>query len=324
MALSEKCGVEREMTHIVSGWRAAFAAIAFAIAPACAPAAPAAGPDEGIHPALFVARDQDSTLYLFGTVHVRRPGTPWGGANAQAALQSADEVWTELEISPEADAQAQAMMMQLGAAPPDRPLSSWLSEAEYKRFSDLTQRLGAPAASFERMQPWLAALTLSVLPMMRAGYDPQSGVDRAIDASADAAGKNRRAFETMQQQLGFLADLSPEMQREMLLDAINESEEGPSELNDLTNAWERGDTGRLQRFVVDDMRRQYPELYQTLFVRRNRAWVETLMREMDGAGVDFVAVGAGHLVGSDGLVEQLRRRGVRVERVRDEPIRPAG
>ena len=305
------------MTRVQSGWLAALAAIVFvAIAPACAPAVPAAD-QGGIHPALFVARDQDSTLYLFGTVHVRRPGTPWGGANAQAALRSADEVWTELEISPEADAQAQAMMMQLGTAPPDRPLSSWLSEDEYKRFSELTQRLGAPAANFERMQPWLAALTLSVLPMMRAGYDPQSGVDRAIDASADAAGKNRRAFETMQQQLGFLANLSPEMQREMLLDAINESEEGPAELNDLTNAWERGDTARLQRFVVDDMRDQYPELYQTLFVRRNQVWVEALVREMDGAGVDFVAVGAGHLVGRDGLVEQLRRRGVRVERVRD-------
>lgn len=295
------------------------AVIAFVFAPACAPApaaAPAATQAADIHPALFVARDADSTLYLFGTVHVRRPGTPWGGANAQAALQSADEVWTELEISPEADAQAQAMMMRLGAAPADRPLSSWLNEDENRRFSELTQRLGVPAANFERMRPWLAALTLSVMPMLQAGYDPEAGVDRAIDAAADAAGKRRRAFETAEQQIGFLANLSPEMQREMLLDTINETEAGPEQLDELTSAWESGDLPKLQRYVVDDMRRLYPELYQALFVRRNAAWVETLMHELDGSGVDFVAVGAGHLVGRDGLVEQLRARGVRVERVR--------
>ncbi len=301
--------------HTLAG---AVAALALFATPACARTpAPEAPASIAVHPALFAVRDADSTIYLFGTIHARRPGTDWGGANAQAALAEASEVWTEIEISPEADARGQQLAMQLGMAPADQPLSATMTPEQYQRFSALTQRLGVSAANFERMKPWMAAITLTVLPMTQAGYDPQSGIDRAVDTAADARGKQRRALETIDQQLGFLAGLSPEMQRQMLLDTIDETEEGPAQLDALSAAWARGDVNALKAQVIDEMRSEYPELYNVLFVQRNAAWIETLMREMEGSGVDFVAVGAGHLVGPDGLVAQFRARGLRVERVRN-------
>jgi uncharacterized protein len=278
-------------------------------------AAPASAQTKPITPALFVARDADSTLYLFGTVHVRRPGASWGGADAEAALAEAEEVWTEVEIGGEVEARAQALMLERGRAPADRPLSSWLNAEENARLNALTARLGVPPQVLDTMQPWLAALMLSMLPMMQAGYDPNAGVDRAVDAAADAAGKHMRALETIEDQIAFLSGFSPEMQRLMLLDAIAEAEKGPQQIDALSLAWERGDLDVIEQFVIDDMREQYPELYEVLFVRRNNAWMETLMRELDGAGVDFVAVGTGHLLGAHGLVAQLRARGVSVERV---------
>lgn len=296
---------------------ALFALFALVASSACARPAN----DGAIHPVLYVARDVDSTLYLFGTVHIRHPNTPWGGPEAQAALNSADEVWTELPISPEDDARTQQLVLQQGMTDEAHPLSSYLTDAENRRLAALTQRLGVQGANLQRMKPWLASITLSFVPIMQAGYDPNSGVDRAIDEVADAAGKRRTAFETADQQIGFLANLSPALQREMLIETIDESEQGTAELDRLTTAWERGDVRALQRLVVDDTRRQYPELYDVLFIQRNNAWIERLMQEMQGSGVDFVAVGAGHLLGHDGLVEQLRRRGVHVERV--SPAAPA-
>lgn len=300
---------------MLSRLAAAFAAFALLASPVAArtPVAPEQATE--VEPALFVARDADSTIYLFGTVHVRRPGTQWGGANAQAALASAEEVWTEIEISPNADAQAQALVMQLGMQPPGQTLSSLLTPEENARFVALTQRLGVPAANFQQMKPWLAAITLSVLPMIQAGYDPQSGVDRAVDAFADANGKRMRWFESLEQQLGFLAGLSPEMQRQMLVETISETEKGPAQLNAMSRAWETADLEMLERLVIDETREGYPELYRVIFVQRNNAWMDVLMREMQGSGVDFVAVGAGHLLGEDGLVAQLQARGVMVERV---------
>lgn len=269
-----------------------------------------------IAPALFVARDADSTLYLFGTVHVRRPGAQWGGADAHAALAQAEEVWTEMEITPESQAQVRELTLRYGMASADRPLSSILNAEEYARLTAASQRLGLQTSILDRMRPWLAAITLTVAPMLREGFDPNAGVDRAIVAAAGAA--RLRAFETAEQQIGFLANLSEPMQRQLLLEAIDGAEEGAAALDALSRAWERGDLDALETEALRDLRQNYPELYAVVIRQRNLAWVETLMRELDGAGVDFVAVGAAHLVGEDGLVALLRARGVAVERVGEE------
>jgi uncharacterized protein len=287
-----------------------FAAALALAAPALAQDAPPA-----IHPALFVMRDADSTLYLFGTVHVRPQGAPWGGPEAQAALAAADDVWTEIDISPETDVETAKLVHELGAAPRGQPLSSWLKPDEAERLRAAVAKLGLHGPSFENTRPWLAALTLTMAPVIQAGFDPQSGVDRAIDAVADSAGKQRRFFETAEQQIRFLADMSAEAQREMLLDAIDELDEGPQQLTDMTAAWEAGDLDALEHTIVEEMKNDYPELYESLFRARNLVWSEKLAHEMDGAGVEFVAVGAGHLVGEDGLVALLRARGFDVERV---------
>ncbi len=269
-----------------------------------------------ISPALFVVRDADSTMYLFGTVHVRRPGADWGGPNAHAALAASEEVWTELEMSTEADAQSASEAMRFGMAPPERPLSSRLTAEQNAKLGEALRALGASPDMAERWQPWFAGLMISIMPIMRGGYDPAAGVDRQIDAAADASGKRMRWFETSAQQLEFFSGLSEDVQIEMLMESVDGAGESARELADLERAWERGDLRRLERVVIDETREEHPELYDMLFVRRNSAWTDVLMRELDGAGVDFVAVGAGHLLGRDGLVEMLRARGVRVERVR--------
>lgn len=270
----------------------------------------------GITPLLYAVRDRDSTMYLYGTVHVRPRGADWGNARVRAAIDESEEVWTELLMTPETDRQTQMLAMQLGAAEPGRPLSSWLTPDEDASLNAVTARLGLPQGALEGYKPWMAGLTLTLLPLIQAGYDPASGVDRSIDAYADAAGKNMRALETAEQQLTFFANLSPEVQREMVLEAINESDNVAAMIGEMSAAWERGDDRALERAVIEETRTDYPELYQMLFVDRNNAWMTELTREMEGAGVDFIAVGAGHIIGRDGLVAQFRARGYRVERLR--------
>ncbi|MGD9979797.1 MAG: TraB/GumN family protein [Hyphomonadaceae bacterium] len=286
------------------------AALALAALASCAQShAPGA-----ITPALYAVRDADSTMYLFGTVHVRPRGADWGNARVRAAIDESEEVWTELMMSPEADAQTQALAQQYGRA--TRPLSSWLNEEENARLNAATASVGLPQGSLEGLQPWAAALTLTVVPLMQAGYDPQSGVDRSLDAYADNAGKRMRALETAEQQYRFFAEMSPELQREMLVEAIAQIDDVAAMIGAMSETWERGNEAALARVVIEETREDYPELYRTLFVARNNAWMEELTREMEGSGVDFIAVGAGHVIGPDGLVAQFRARGYRVERVR--------
>lgn len=263
-------------------------------------------------PAMFVARDADSTIYLYGTVHLRRPGGDWGDDAAKAALASAEEVWTEMHIGPEAQAEVQRAVMALGFS--DAPLSSRLSAEEYAQLTALAERYGMPVAGLDRMKPWLAALTLSMLPMMQAGYDPEAGVDQGVENAA-GEGVRRRAFETAAQQIGFFATMDGDAQMQFLRESIAEASEGVEALDELSIAWERGDLETLERVVIDEFKAEAPGVYDVIITRRNRAWTEVLMTELDGAGVDFVAVGAAHMLGEDGLVALLRARGVSVERV---------
>ncbi|MBY0563398.1 MAG: TraB/GumN family protein [Hyphomonadaceae bacterium] len=266
-------------------------------------------------PALYVARDADSTMYLFGTLHLRRPGAPWGGARAQAGIAEAEEIWTEMPISPETDAQIQQLAMQYGRAASDRPLSSYLSADENARLAAALQALGVPPNAFDGLRPWLAAVTLALLPSVRAGFDPAAGADRQIDAFGDANGKHMRAFETAEQQLGMLAGFSDDVQRQMLIESIDEAAKGSQQIERMAAAWETGDLATLEQMVVTDMRAEYPAVYEVLLADRNDAWVTVLRQELAGSGVDFIAVGAGHMLGEDGLIAQLRAAGYTVERV---------
>lgn len=289
-------------------------AAALLLLSACS-SAPDTSPPEApaFAPALFAVRDADSTIYLYGTIHLRRPGGDWGGENAKAALASAEEVWTEMPLGPETDAEVQRLVFANGFSP-DRPLSSRLTAEEFARFEQVTQGLGVPAANLDAMRPWLAALTLAMLPMVQAGYDPDHGIDEAINTAA--GDKGRRAFETAEQQMGFFANMSEETQMQMLRDAMDEAAKGVEMLDQMSASWERGDMDALERLLVDEFKVEAPEAYDVIFTQRNVAWTTELMRELEGSGVDFVAVGAGHLVGEDGLVAMLRARGVSVERVR--------
>ena len=174
--------------------------------------------------------------------------------------------------------------------------------------------LGLPVAQLEPMRPWLAALTLSLVPIVKAGYDPKLGVDTLLATAARAQGKPVKGLETMEQQLRFFADLPPEVELAMLREAVDDVERGPKTLDALSAAWAAGDGTAFERLFVDELR-DSPELYEVLIDERNEAWAEAIADRMRGSGVSFIAVGAGHLTGPDSVQAKLAERGIKAERL---------
>jgi uncharacterized protein len=274
-----------------------------------AAAAPVAARAE---PAMWVARDADSTVYLFGTIHVLRPGVAWRSARIDQAYTSSQELWLEMDEGDDPTT-VQALVARLGLSP-QTPLSSRLTAAEKAKLTAAAGAVGLPAQALEPMRPWLAALTLTVAPLLKAGYDPKSGVDQVLETQAKADGKPLKTFETAEQQFRFFADLPAEVELEMLRQSLDEAEDSRAVLDRMADAWVRGDSAALEREVIDEMRADYPEVYAVLFTERNKAWAERIDTLMDGSGVHFVAVGAGHLLGPDSVQAQLAARGIATER----------
>ncbi len=283
------------------------------VAPAVMVLAMGAGPVRA-EPSLWVIKDKDSTIYLFGTVHVLRPETQWRTPKIAKAFEAADDVVMEIE-QPEKPADTQALMLKYGI---DRttPLSAKLKPETYAKLQAAGQGMGFPPQALDVMRPWLAALTVSLTPLLKAGYDPESGVEKLLDAQAKAAGKPVSAFETMEQQVRFFADMTPAQETQLLESTLDEVDDGPAKIDALVNAWASGDQAELKRQMVDEMQGEYPELYKLLLVDRNADWAQQLKTKLAGSGVSFVAVGAGHLTGPDSVQAQLEKLGVKTEAVK--------
>lgn len=275
------------------------------------PAIRAVPPAEGDGPALWVIKDADSTLYLFGTVHLLRPTTGWGTARIDAAFDSADTL--VLEISNPDDQAALIPLVQQHGISPTRPLSSLLDAGEIAALDAAAREIGLSAAQMDPFRPWFAALTLAVAPLEKAGYDPASGVELILKARADAAGKPVTGFETIDEQVRILAGFPEDAQLAFLRSTLEGYENATVELDRLVEAWAAGDVEAIESIGVEPMREDGEELYQALLVRRNTNWADQIQTMLEGSGTAFIAVGSAHLVGDDSVQEILEQRGVEVD-----------
>lgn len=277
-------------------------------------AAEAGTPGKSGEPLLWVLRDSDSTVYLYGTIHLRRQGGAWGGPKAKAAFEESQRLWTEILLDPAQEAAGAQTVLSLGLDP-TRKLSDRIDPAKKPALAEAVAALGMPVQAIEPMRPWLASMTLLIGTLTKAGYDPMRGVDRLLDAEARAAGKTLKSFETSSEQVQFLAGLTDSVQLDLLHHTLEEFKKGPELMKQLEAAWEQGDESELRRLAVDEMRNTHPELDKILLSDRNQRWAEKIGEILAGSGVDFIAVGAAHLIGPESVQEMLAKRNLKATRV---------
>jgi len=260
-------------------------------------------------PAMWVVKDADSTIYLLGTFHLTKPSMDWRSDKIDTAFEESDELW--LEATDNGDVAAlQGLVVKYGL---DRahPLSRKLSSDDWARVQSAAKVGGVPVTAVEQMRPWLAAVSLVVAPAVKQGYDPAKGADKLLEASAMAARKTIKTFETPEQQILMFASLSEESEVAMLVQSLDDLASSTNYVDRMADAWMAGDIGALEAMSVGRFK-DAPELYDTMFVRRNLDWCDQIAAMMKGAGTSFIAVGAGHLVGDQSVPAILAERGFTV------------
>lgn len=264
-------------------------------------------------PALWVAHKADSTVYLFGTVHLLPGRTTWRFPALNKALQSSRALYVEEDD--DNPLQMQALVLRYGLDF-EHPLSDKLDKANQALLTQAAITAGLPngVSTLQPMRPWLAAVTLTVTPLIKAGMDPKKGVDRQLRAQMKQAGKPIHGFETAAEQIRYLANLSPEVQLDFLRATLKDFQNAQQELKTLVATWQAGDVEKLGRIADLQMRDESPQLYQRLIVHRNKGFAKQIEGLLDKPGTRFVALGAAHLAGPDSVQKQLARQGIRVER----------
>lgn len=264
-------------------------------------------------PALWKVSDEDTTIYLFGTVHVLPPELQWYDAEIHAALASADTVVTEVDMSKEGEARQQQLAMQMGVAADGKPLRSRLSDEQKVAYDAALAGLGMPPEALDQLKPWLASLTLGFLPLMMQGYDLESGVDKVIIGKSGETAKEE--LETIEFQLGIFDGLSEEAQIAYLMDVVEDLDEVKPTIDAMVTEWFEGDPEGLSAIMNEGFEAD-PVLAEALLFARNRNWAEWIDARLDSTpGTVFIAVGAGHLAGEKSVQDYLAEREIETVRV---------
>lgn len=260
-------------------------------------------------PALWQLADADTTIYLFGTVHALPKGTEWMDARVQRAFDASEELVTEVDL---ATVRASgASLAGAGMLPEGQSLRELMQPDNREEFEAALVTLGLPVEAFDRMEPWLAAMSLSLLPVVRAGYQADAGVETALASKAE--GKTRSGLERIEDQIALFDTLPMASQLAYLDQAVHQMPSASSSLDAMVAEWLAGDAEDLAALINAEMTDR--DLHARLLSRRNANWAGWIAERLNRPGTVFVAVGAGHLAGEGSVQDQLRGRGLQVTRI---------
>ena len=297
-----------------------FFAVALALSPAAslaqAPApAPAAQPTPAVDPvdadpALWVVRDADTTLYLFGTFHLL-DDRPWFNDEVKTAFDASQELVTEA-VMPEDPASLTPMVMRYAGDPAGRRLSTRLPAAQYAELGRVLTGMNLPAAAFDTFDPWFVGMTLAVMATQRLGTSAANGPETILASAARARNMPMGELEGFEWQFRMFDSMPEALQVSQLAETLEKNDEMTEMLRPMLAAWSTGDVDRLAAIMSED---SDPALHRMLFTDRNAAWARWIQERLTRPGTVFIAVGAGHLAGPDSVQAQLRTLGIASQRV---------
>lgn len=273
------------------------------------PVQPAALKD--VDPALWVVKDEDTTIYLFGTVHILKPGMSWFDDGIKEAFDKSDRLVLELVEPPQAE--TQALFMKLAMDQSGKTLRSKMTDADRAIYDSAMTKIGLPVEGLDPFDPWAAAVTLSLLGMQKKGFDVNSGAEKQLTAAAKAANKPIGGVETMEYQLGVFDSISEAEQIKFLIEGAKVIDELELTMDKMVALWAAPDPEGLAVLMNEGMTSR--ALYDALLTQRNANWAKWIDAELKKPGVTFMAVGAGHLAGPTSVQALLPAYGLTAQRV---------
>lgn len=288
-----------------------FTAGLFASALALSPAAAQDKPD--LDPAVWVVKDADTTIYLFGTIHALDGKSDWFNDEVKASFDKSDELVVEA-IAPDDQMAMLPLVQKYALDTSGKTLTSKLSPEGQKMYADRLAKLGMPATAFDQFRPFFAALTLTMVDIQSRGISADAGAEKVLSAAAKKAGMRIGEVESMEWQLQMMNSMPEAEQVKMLESTLKEFDKGAEVFGKLHAAWGAGNPDKVGE-IMNENTKDNKALYDLLLVNRNKNWAEWIDARLDKPGTVFMAVGAGHLAGPDSVQRYLKDRKIEATRV---------
>lgn len=289
-------------------FRRACALVGLGVAALTAPAVAEA------RPALWAVSDRDTTVYLFGTIHLLPKNASWRGAEFDQAVANSNDLVIETIIDPNDPTKLQQALFSLAVSPNLKPLRERISADKRPALDAAIKASGLPVQAYDRLETWAAAFLLLGQQFRGIGLESDEGVEMVLRRNFEAAGKQIEGLESNVEQLGFFDRLPEEAQVALIEGALSDNQDMKKEFGAMLDAWSSGDVDKIAKTFDKDLA-ETPALRDALMVQRNRNWAGWIERRMAEPGVTMVAVGAGHLAGKDSVLAMLSGQGYSIRRL---------
>jgi uncharacterized protein YbaP (TraB family) len=279
-------------------------------------AAPAiAKAPQAAHPALWKLSDADTTIYLFGTIHLLPEQYQWRTSKFNDAVEASQQLIVETIVDPEHPQDFAVAFAQLGLSPtPLPPILDRVSPDKRAALVAALAKIHQTPAQLGRVKTWAVGFQLLSLQFAQLGVEGKEGPEIILRKQFAAEHKSVDELETIRQQLGFFDTLSEKAQREFLEGTLENPEAMTREFGAMLSSWSRGNVPEIATVFNHDLAGS-PELAHALVEQRNANWSKWIAQRMAQPGTIMVAVGAGHLAGEQSVIARLQKDGYRVRRV---------
>lgn len=261
---------------------------------------------------LWVVETTSNKVFLLGSLHVLKSSAYPLAAEIDRAYASSQRLVFETDLGAMMDPAIQAKMMELGVYPEGQNLFQNISEETKKNLEKKLQDLGLPPAYFSRFKPWFLAVTLTALELQRLGFNPLYGIDIHFYTKAKTDEKELAYLESVEYQLNLLGKMSAQDQKSFLIQTLKDLDISAQLADDMMTAWQNGDADKLYALLFKSFE-DHPGIEDRLLTRRNKDWIQQIEKMLKEPKNTMVIVGAGHLIGPEGLVELLKKEGYEVK-----------
>ena len=253
-------------------------------------------------------------VYIGGTVHLLRESDYPLPEEFLDAFANADILVLEADMGEINSLEVQQKIMAGATCPPGEGLDQVLSKEAYDALAEYCQQNGLPIEAMNQFKPSLVSLTILGLEMQKLGLSMELGIDTYFYHRAIDEGKDLLYIETIDEQIAYILAMGEGRESEYMLKSLSDLHKMPEELEDMIQYWKTGDDDKMEDLILAEVREKYPEIYESLIKERNERWLPQIEALFLTEEDELVLVGAGHLIGEDGIISMLKERGYSVEK----------
>ena len=265
-------------------------------------------------PALWEVSDPDTTIYLFGTIHLLPDDLQWRTPAFDQAVTSSQQLVVETIVDQQNLQSVRDAEMQLGFGKKLPPLPQRVQASKLPMLRAAIAKSGLQEKVLDQMDTWLAAISLLGVQFQEMGLKGSHGPEEILRQQFLSAKKPIGELETNVEQFGYFDRLPESAQRSLLEGAIEPGADAKKEFAQMLGPWTRGDVKRIGTTFNQEFAGS-PALKQALLVQRNANWAKWIEQRMAQPGTVMVAVGAGHLAGRESVLAMLKKDGYKVKRL---------